>query len=56
MLQLDTAVLSANKSQLSAELNYNRQTKMGTTNLMHGSEVVQDTLQFIIFDPIANHY
>jgi len=23
---------------------------------MHGGEVVQDTLQFIIFDPIANHY
>ena len=56
MLQLDTAVLSANKSQLPAEMNYIRQTKTGTTNLMHGGEVVQDTLQFIIFDPIANHY
>jgi len=56
MLQRNTAVQSANKSQLPTELKYIKQTKMVTTNLMHGGEVVQDTLQFIVFDPIANHY
>jgi hypothetical protein len=56
MLQLDIAEQFPNKSHLPTEPHYIQQTKLGTTNLMHGGEVVQDTLQLIIFDPIANHY